>query len=220
MTDRAPNKIQSRKLQLAPVGKAIDRALLMVINIPTKLRNSIEERAKRRSCLAQVDTVFYPMSQIRSSRGRDKVVIGSNTHILGRLSVFAHGGQIEIGNDCYVGEYSQIWSFNSVVIGDRVQISHGVNIHDNNAHSLSAQRRHNHFKAILSTGHPKVLDDVPAKPIVIEDDAWIGFNSTILKGVTIGRGAVVGANTVVTKDVAPYTVVVGNPARVIGESYP
>jgi maltose O-acetyltransferase len=108
-----------------------------------------------------------------------------------------------------------------VKIGNRVLISHGVNIHDNNSHSLSAARRAEHFQQILfGRGHPSVLDDVPAAPIVIEDDVWVGFNSTILKGVTIGRGAVIGAATVVTKDVEPYAIVVGNPARVIGQARP
>lgn len=53
------------------------------------------------------------------------------------------------------------------------------------------------------------------EPIIIGDDAWIGFNAIILKGVTIGEGAVVGAGAVVTKDVPPYTVVAGNPAGVV-----
>lgn len=53
------------------------------------------------------------------------------------------------------------------------------------------------------------------KPIVIEDKAWIGFDSTILKGVTIGEGSVVGAKSVVTRNVDPYTVVAGNPAKVV-----
>jgi acetyltransferase-like isoleucine patch superfamily enzyme len=52
-------------------------------------------------------------------------------------------------------------------------------------------------------------------PIVVEDDVWIGCNALILSGVTIGRGAIVGAGTVVSKDIPPYSIVVGNPARVI-----
>jgi acetyltransferase-like isoleucine patch superfamily enzyme len=55
------------------------------------------------------------------------------------------------------------------------------------------------------------------KPVKINDRVWIGFNSIILKGVTIGEGGIVGAGSVVTKDVPPYTIVAGNPARVIRE---
>lgn len=61
----------------------------------------------------------------------------------------------------------------------------------------------------------KDWSNVPMKPIVIEDKAWIGFDSTILKGVTIGEGSVVGAKSVVTRNVDPYTVVAGNPAKVV-----
>jgi acetyltransferase-like isoleucine patch superfamily enzyme len=60
------------------------------------------------------------------------------------------------------------------------------------------------------------MSGVGMSPIVIEDDVWIGFNATVLKGVTIGRGAIIGASTVVTKDVPPYAIVVGNPQRQIG----
>jgi acetyltransferase-like isoleucine patch superfamily enzyme len=54
-------------------------------------------------------------------------------------------------------------------------------------------------------------------PVIIGNSVWIGVNSTILKGVTIGEGSVVGAGSVVTKDVPPWTIVAGNPARVIRE---
>ena len=62
-----------------------------------------------------------------------------------------------------------------------------------------------------------IADDkeISKAPIIIEDDVWISFNATILKGVTIGKGAVIAANAVVTKDVEPYTVVAGNPAVLI-----
>jgi maltose O-acetyltransferase len=62
------------------------------------------------------------------------------------------------------------------------------------------------------------MPDVKSSPIVIEEDVWIGFNSTILKGVTIGKGAIIGAGSMVTKDVPPYAVVVGIPQRQIGVS--
>lgn len=182
---------------------------------------SIQERIKKESCTVGVDVHLYPTCRIENNQAnKNTIAIGSHCHILGQLTVFAHGGKIHIGESCFVGEHSRIWSAESIRIGDRVLISHGVNIHDNNSHSLSALNRHLHFKQILNFGHPKTLEDVPSAPIVIEDDVWIGFNCTILKGVTIGEGAIVGAATVITKDVPSYTVVAGNPARVIGQARP
>jgi acetyltransferase-like isoleucine patch superfamily enzyme len=148
------------------------------------------------------------------------IIIGTGSQILGQLLVLGHGGIIRIGEYCYIGEHSRIWSADSITIGDRVLVSHNVNIHDHNAHSLSALRRSLHVAQIFQSGHPKTLEDVSSAPIVIEDDAWIGFGSTILKGVTIGKGAIVGAATVVTKDVPAYAIVVGNPARIVGQARP
>ncbi len=119
---------------------------------------------------------------------------------------------------CFVGENTRIWSASSITIGDRTLISYGVSIHDCNSHSLSAARRSAHFDAIFSTGHPRELPDVDSADIVIGNDAWIGFGATILKGVTIGDGAVIAACSVVREDVAPFTVVAGNPARFVKKS--
>jgi acetyltransferase-like isoleucine patch superfamily enzyme len=55
-------------------------------------------------------------------------------------------------------------------------------------------------------------------PIVIEYDVWIGFNALIMKGVTLGKGAIIGAATMITKDVPPYAIMVGNPARQAGSA--
>jgi maltose O-acetyltransferase len=131
-----------------------------------------------------------------------------------------HEGTVIIGEYCYVGENARIWSCASIVIGDRVLISHNVNIHDNIAHPLSAKERHQHMRKIYGIDSEGFSAQVASAPIKIEDDVWIGFNSTILKGVTIGRGAVIGGATVVTKDVGPYAIMVGNPARQIGWARP
>jgi len=80
-------------------------------------------------------------------------------------------------------------------------IAEETKIFDNNSHGLSYENR------------DMSKDDVA--PIIIEDHAWIGMNSIILKGVTIGKGAVVAAGSIVTKDVPPMTLVAGNPARII-----
>ena len=144
--------------------------------------------------------------------------IGENSVIRGQLLIFAHAGKIDIGKDCYIGEGTRLWSADSIKIGNRVFISHNVNIHDSNSHSINPELRYSHFLAIMSTGHPRTNDfDIQSKPIFIEDDVWIGFNSTILKGVKISKGSVVAACSVVTKDVPEFVIVAGNPATIVKE---
>jgi acetyltransferase-like isoleucine patch superfamily enzyme len=92
---------------------------------------------------------------------------------------------------------------------------------DNNAHSLLSNERRNDvrdWKRGLEEnkiGFYKDWTNVKRGSIVINDKAWIGFNCIILKGITIGEGAVVGAGSVVTRDVPNYAVVTGNPAMVV-----
>ncbi len=145
------------------------------------------------------------------------IKIGRDTTVRGELFLFAHDGCIEIGEDCYIGENTKIWSANKIKIGNQVLISHNVNIHDTNGHPINSQARHKHYREILKTGHPKDDIELSSSPITILDNAWICFNSVILKGVTIGEGAIIGAGSVVTKDVAPWTIVAGNPAKLIRE---
>jgi len=190
------------------------------VRLPGRLRKAIRRRHKFNPCNVAEGASMHRHSRVWNFQAdKNSIAIGARSHILGELLVCAHGGSIRIGDACNIGEGSRIWSAASIAIGDRALISHGVNIHDTTSHSLSAASRHDHFISIIASGHPMVVDDVSA-PIVIEDDAWIGFNATILKGVTIGKGAVVGAASLVTKDVPAYTVVAGNPANPIGTSMP
>jgi acetyltransferase-like isoleucine patch superfamily enzyme len=155
-----------------------------------------------------------------SSGSAGSIEIGASTVVLGTLCVFCEGARIKLGEMSYVGPGSNVMAMESIQIGSRVQISHDVNIYDNNSHSLSASARFEHMRTILKQGHPAKVVDVEMATIEICDDAWIGFGSTILKGVRIGRGAIVGAGTMVTKSVPDYSIVVGNPQRVIGASRP
>lgn len=140
---------------------------------------------------------------------REDISVGPHTYVRGRLLTYGHGGRIAIGAWCYVGVRTEIWSMDSVTIGDRVLIAHDVNIHDGTAHSMDARERHAHFRHIIERGHPAAWKDLPgiqASPVVIEDDAWISFGVTILRGVRIGARSVVAAGSVVTQDVPPDTV--------------
>ncbi|MBD2165775.1 acyltransferase [Calothrix membranacea FACHB-236] len=102
-----------------------------------------------------------------------------------------------------------------IEIEDDVMIAWGTTVVDHNSHSISFSLR---SKDVVDwqTGK-KDWTHVKVAPVKISSKVWIGFNSIILKGVIIGEGAVVGAGSVVTKDVPPWTIVAGNPARIIRE---
>ena len=126
--------------------------------------------------------------------------------------------KIQIGNFSSLGDYSRIVSGEEVIIGNRVLIAHNVNILDNISHPINADERHqDYLNHQANKSEPCNMD---AKKIIIEDDVWIGFNSIILRGVTIGRGAIIGAGSVETKDVEAWTVNVGNPLRCIRKLEP
>ena len=148
---------------------------------------------------------------------RSAIAIGAHTVIRGELFVFPHAGRIELGDWVYLGENSRIWSSASVKIGHRVLISHDVNIHDSNGHPLDAAARHEQSRAIVLRGHPADIETIVAQPIAIGDDVWLGFGATVMKGVTIGTGAIVAARSLVLEDVQPWTLVAGHPAKVIKE---
>jgi acetyltransferase-like isoleucine patch superfamily enzyme len=113
-----------------------------------------------------------------------------------------------------VGEDTRIWSGARIDIGNHVLISHNVNIFDNATHPISPRARREQFKAIITTGQPRDID-LQDEPIEIANDVLIGCMSVVLAGVQIGEGAIVGAGSVVTVDVPAWTIVAGNPARVI-----
>jgi acetyltransferase-like isoleucine patch superfamily enzyme len=160
--------------------------------------------------------VFGPGARVMNHQlDKSKVKVGKSSIIMGDLLTFNHGGEIAIGEYCFLGEQSRIWSAGKISIGDRVLISHNVNIHDNNSHSLDPQVRNREFIYSYTHHSPMPNSSLPASEIVIEDDVWIGFNSTILKGVRIGRGAIIGACSLITADVPPHAVIIGNPARII-----
>ncbi len=159
------------------------------------------------------DYTFYPETIISNMQNNpDNIAIGVNTHIRGTLLIYKYGGKITIGNNSYVGDGSRIWSGEKITIGNDVLIAHNVNVIDTQAHELDASERSQRYLELIKKGPWANKGSIETKAITIHNNAWISFNVIILKGVTIGEGAVVAAGSVVTKDVAPYTMVAGNPA--------
>lgn len=141
-----------------------------------------------------------------------KIVIGENSMIESSFYFDKENSSIKIGNRTFIGG-SKLICAESIEIGDDVLISWGCTIVDHNSHSLIFSERKNDVVDGL-TGK-KNWTNVLIKKIDIKDKVWIGFDVKILKGVTIGEGAIVAAGSIVTKDVPPFTLVAGVPAKVI-----
>lgn len=109
---------------------------------------------------------------------------------------------LKIGENVFLNENTRIMVSEKIEIGDNSTISWNVNIIDSDRHKIY---------------HNNVLQE-KTKPIKIKNNVWVGFNSSILKGVTVGEGAIIASNSVVTKDVPPFTLVAGVPAKVIKEN--
>lgn len=121
---------------------------------------------------------------------------------------------LEVGSNTAIGAGTQIVVSERVIIGSDVLISYSCRIMDHDGHPLGFEHRHRDLQDLLS-GLPKNWQHVERRVVTICDGAWIGAGSSILKGVTIGRQAIVGACAVVTKDVPEGAIVAGNPARII-----
>lgn len=140
------------------------------------------------------------------------VNIGDDCDIHCRVSFDRPFGRVKIGDRCYIGR-SHLVCHTGIEIGNDVIISWGVTILDHNSHSLDWEHRQQ--DVLLWKKGEKDWDNVKVKPVKINDKAWIGYGATILKGVEIGEGAVIGACAVVTSNVPAYSVVAGNPAKII-----
>lgn len=189
--------------------------LILIDKIEHKLNQIKINRCE--SNVEKLDTTkFYEEAKVFNYKSDKTLIkIGAETHIRGELLIFSYGGEIQIGNNCYVGEGTRIWSGEKIEIGDNVLISHNVNIMDTNSHEIDAQERKETTLHIFTKGHPIEKGNIVTKPIKIENHVWINFNSIILKGVTIGEGSIISAGSIVTKDVPPYSLVAGTPAKVI-----
>ena len=149
------------------------------------------------------------------------LTVGSDCVIESSFVFENNSGHIEIGDRTFISGGTTLISIDKIIIGNDVLISWGCTIMDNNAHSLHWDKRKNDIldwkKGIeeKKIGKYKNWTFVAHSPIIIKEKVWIGFNVIILKGVTIGEGAIIAAGSVVTNDVPDFAVVAGNPAKIV-----
>jgi acetyltransferase-like isoleucine patch superfamily enzyme len=141
--------------------------------------------------------------------GTGTIWIGDNVEIFDKVTFFT-GGHIyenpiiKIGNGCSLGFMVQFRVAQKVEIGNNCMIAGWVRISDYDGHPLDPRRKEEGLK----------VSPEEVKPVIIEDDVWIGEGAIILKGVTIGKGSIISSGSVVTKSVPPMKIVMGNPGRV------
>jgi acetyltransferase-like isoleucine patch superfamily enzyme len=136
----------------------------------------------------------WPLPQVENSGGR--IVVGNCAFFAGVRLECGPGASIQIGNGTYLNRNTEIVAARSVTIGRDCMIARDVIIMDTDQHALPGL-------------------ELMVRPVVIEDGVWIGSRAIILKGVTIGRGSVIGAGAVVTRSVPERSLVVGPAARVL-----
>lgn len=186
------------------------------------LKHVLDRHAERRlrcgprMTFGRESFVAYHSIQLRDGWG-PTLDVGERSYVNAGIIFEAKTGSVTIGNASYVGGETIICR-DLVSIGNNVEIAWGVTIMDHNSHSVKycGEREKDTLRAyLIPQGGHSAGDciNVHHAPIAIRDKAWIGFNAIVLKGVTIGEGAVVGAGSVVTKDVPNWTVVGGSLAQ-------
>ena len=149
------------------------------------------------------------MTDLPEVVGHTQIRIGDDVTFFGKIGIYS--GRVfdhpllEIGSRVSVGHNVTFVVNKEIVIEDDVFISTGVRFMDSDSHPRDTAER-------IANAPPKPEE---IKPVRVSKYAWIGQNAFILKGVTIGEGAIVGVNSVVVTDVPAYSVAMGNPARVV-----
>ena len=146
---------------------------------------------------------------------RDDIQLGARVICRGLLRRESFGrGRIVIQDDVYIGDDCLISCADRVEIGAFTMLAHGVQVFDNDTHPLDYEQRVRDHQLIVGQSSG-AKSEIPHAVVLIGRNVWIGFNAIVMKGVKIGDSSVVAASSVVIRDVPPYTLVGGNPARVI-----
>jgi len=150
------------------------------------------------------------------SKQPDGLVIGANCTMDGVHFAVESEGRISIGDFCYFTNAVLLCEL-ELRIGNYVVIGWNASIADSDFHPIAPAERIADAIACSPLGNGRTRPTVARRPVIIEDNVWIGPNATILKGVRIGAGAFIEAGALVTRDVPPRARMLGNPAQVIGE---
>jgi maltose O-acetyltransferase len=197
-----------------PIPRALDPAYTLIRYLLT-VRNEVVERvavacfrfpALRSMCVSIGERL--QMEVVPNIQGSVKVYLGDDVNLSGFTILSGRifpDPEFRVGNRTFIGSGCLFMVAKSITIGDDVLIAAYCNVSDFSAHPLDPDKR----------AAAEQVDPEDVRPVRIGNKAWLGRGATVLPGVTIGEGAVIGAATVVTKDVPPGHICVGNPGRIL-----
>jgi acetyltransferase-like isoleucine patch superfamily enzyme len=208
------------------ITKLKNKLGLFVKKIFKRNRNDSQPMPQRLDIQLGSETILAPSFNFdnRGNRASVRLTVGEKSYIAGSIVLERETGEVSIGDRSYIGAGTNIICATDIQIGSDVLMAWGITIVDHDSHSVKWRDRANDLEqwrkglqdgGVARAAQLKKWDVVPTAPVVIGDKVWIGFNAIVLKGVHVGEGAVIAAGSVVTKDVPPFTVAAGNPARVV-----
>lgn len=142
------------------------------------------------------------------------LAIGDHAVLRGCLRLEA-GGRMSVGAFVYLGDGAILSAQQSIEIGEATLIAHGVMVFDNNSHPINPHAREIHFRRMLGVLDRDAPIVIEAAPVRIGRRCWIGMNSLVMRGVSIGDDTIVAGGSVVTADLPAGVVAGGNPAKVL-----
>ena len=161
-------------------------------------------------------TAEYAFKRFRA-REPDALLIASNCTMDGVHFAVGQKGRIAIGDYCYFTNAVLLCEM-ELRFGKYVVIGWNATIADTDFHPLAPAERIADAIACSPLGEGRSRPEIPCRPVIIENDVWVGPNATILKGVRVGAGSWIEAGALVTRDVPPRSRVLGNPAQIIGQA--
>lgn len=184
--------------------------IIKPVSLTDKLIADGNIKLGKNSFINNLSVVIY-----KPEKNNCNIIIGDDCLVSGTITIYNTDSKVKIGDRVFIGANTELYCNKEISIESDVMLSWGITVIDTNSHSLMWEERRNDVQDWIKGSKYKDWSKVESKPVIIRSKSWIGFKSIILKGVNIAEGTIVGAGSVVTSSTDPFTIVGGNPAKLI-----